>query len=258
MNVTGRLLRRDPHSLAAPYALNALDAAERRDFEAHLDRCQKCAADVRLLAGAAARLAGPAATAPPAGLRDRVLAAVATTPQEPRPVPDAPAAEPVRPRPVRVRLLVPVALGTAAVAVAAAVLFAVRAGSADDRLDQARAQARAVAQVLAAPDARSVNGRDAQGRGIGLVTSARQGRAVVTVTGLAAPPSGHVHQLWLTRPGRPAVSLGLLDGDAPLVATGLTQATAALAVTTEPAGGSRQPTTPPLTQLALVPVESGT
>lgn len=86
MSLFVKLLRReDPHSLAAPYALDALDPGERRRFEKHLAGCGRCTAEVRELAEDAVRLAWSAAVPAPAALRERVLAAVRTTPQEPAP-----------------------------------------------------------------------------------------------------------------------------------------------------------------------------
>ncbi|MFF3149354.1 zf-HC2 domain-containing protein, partial [Streptomyces sp. NPDC057927] len=41
MSVLDRLLRRDLHSLAAPYALDALEPDERRRFERHLQGCPR-------------------------------------------------------------------------------------------------------------------------------------------------------------------------------------------------------------------------
>ncbi|MEU9386205.1 zf-HC2 domain-containing protein, partial [Streptomyces sp. NPDC048279] len=50
MSLVGRLLHReDLHSLAAPYALDALEPGERRRFEKHLGGCDRCAAEVRAL-----------------------------------------------------------------------------------------------------------------------------------------------------------------------------------------------------------------
>ncbi|MGW4107623.1 RskA family anti-sigma factor, partial [Streptomyces sp. NPDC004976] len=45
------------HSLAAPYALDALEPAERVRFERHLRSCDRCTAEVRDLAEDAVRLA---------------------------------------------------------------------------------------------------------------------------------------------------------------------------------------------------------
>ncbi|MEV5268937.1 RskA family anti-sigma factor, partial [Streptomyces werraensis] len=86
MSVFRRLFsREDPHSLAAPYALDALEPAERIRFEKHLTSCDRCAAEVRDLGEDAVRLAWSTAAPAPPALRDRVLAAVRTTAQEPAP-----------------------------------------------------------------------------------------------------------------------------------------------------------------------------
>ncbi|MEU3984960.1 anti-sigma factor [Streptomyces sp. NPDC026672] len=270
MSLLGRLFtREDPHSLAAPYALDALGPDERRRFEKHLAGCERCAAEVRVLSEDAVRLAWSTAAPAPAALRARVLAAVRATPQDPAPDRD-PARllpphvwgtqpPPRRTRTPRVRpLLVPLSTLTAAAALVVAALFAVQADRTQDRLTAERAQTREIAHVLAAPDARATSDKDLSGRRIGVIASAAEGEAVVTLSGYAAPPSGRVHQLWLMRPDVPPRSLGVFTGgDAPLVATGLARAATSLAVTVEPAGGSEQPTTQPVAQLALKSVGFG-
>ncbi|MFD8739144.1 anti-sigma factor domain-containing protein [Streptomyces sp. NPDC059618] len=261
MSVLDRLLGRDLHSLAAPYALDALESEEKRRFERHLKGCDRCAEEVRALTEDAVRLAWSTAAAPPAALRERVLAAVRTTPQEPA-ARDLPRArtfqQPARAREPRFRpLFAPLATTTAAAALVVAALFAVQATQARDDLNQERAQAREIAHVLAAPDARATGERDARGRGIGVVASASQRSAVVTLSGLGTPSGGRVHQLWLMRPKEKPRSLGLFTGDTPLVADGLDQNATSLAVTIEPHGGSEQPTTSPVVQLALETVGFG-
>ncbi|MFF7072461.1 anti-sigma factor [Streptomyces pseudovenezuelae] len=261
--------REDLHSLAAPYALDALEPAERARFERHLKDCASCAADVRALSEDAVRLAWSAAAPPPSAMRDRVLAAVRTIPQE-----SAARPEPVRARksqlpphvwgaqpPPRQRqrrpLFVPFATATAAAALVVASLFAVQANRTQDELDAQKAQASEIAHVLQAVDARATRGQDAQGRTIGVIASASEGRAVVTLSGYSAPPSGRVRQLWLMRPGEQPRSLGLFAADTPLVASGLDKSATSLAVTVEPDGGSPQPTTQPVVQLALKSVGFG-
>jgi len=64
------------HSLAGPYALDALEAAERARFERHLRGCAPCLAEVRGFAAVAASLGRAAAVTPPPGLKGRVLADV--------------------------------------------------------------------------------------------------------------------------------------------------------------------------------------
>ena len=79
-----RFLRHDLHSLSGAYALDALDpGAERDRFTRHLSRCQSCASEVRGYREVATALAFATAAEPPAGLRDRVLAAAARTRQQP-------------------------------------------------------------------------------------------------------------------------------------------------------------------------------
>jgi anti-sigma-K factor RskA len=268
----GRLVRReDLHSLAAPYALDALEPAERVRFERHLADCDRCAADVRSLSEDALRLAWSTAVPAPPAMRDRVLAAVRTTAQEPaRPKPARGTGitllpphvwgaqpPPRTPERRRIPLFVPFATATAAAALVVAALFAVQAGHTRDRLDAERDRSRDIARVLAAPDARATTGRDARGHTIGVIASASEGQAVVTLSGYGAPPSGRVRQLWLTRPGAQPRSLGLFSADTPLVASGLTGSAASLAVTVEPDRGSTRPTTKPIVQLALKSVGFG-
>jgi anti-sigma-K factor RskA len=263
--------REDLHSLAAPYALDALEPAERVRFERHLKDCAVCAVEVRALSEDAVRLAWSTAAPPPAALRDRVLSAVRTIPQEPGPqqepararTPQLPphvwgAEPPPRPRARRrIPLFVPFATATAAAALVVASLFAVQAGQTQDELDAQRAQAREIAHVLAAPDARATSGQDNRGRSIGVIASASEGSAVVTLSGYGDLPSDRVHQLWLMRPDAQPRSLGLFDGDTPLVASDLNKSATSLAVTVEPDGGSAQPTTQPVVQLALESVGFG-
>ncbi|KUO16367.1 anti-sigma factor [Streptomyces dysideae] len=270
MSLRGRFRREDLHSLAAPYALDALEPAERVRFEKHLKDCAVCAAEVRALTEDAVRLAWSTAAPPPAAMRDRVLAAVRHTPQEQ----PARQREPARARATqlpphvwgtqppprerrRIPLFVPFATATAAAALVVASLFAVQANETQDQLAAQQAQAREIAHVLAAPDARASTGEDTEGRTIGVIASVSEGRAVVTLGGYGDLPSGRVHQLWLMRPNVQPRSLGLFDSDTPLVASGLDKASTSLAVTVEPDGGSPQPTSQPVVQLALKSVGFG-
>jgi anti-sigma-K factor RskA len=65
------------HSLAGPYALDALEPGERARFERHLRGCAACQAEVRGFAATAASLALAAAVTPPPSLKGRVLADIA-------------------------------------------------------------------------------------------------------------------------------------------------------------------------------------
>ncbi|MGC3004633.1 anti-sigma factor, partial [Streptomyces sp. G35A] len=157
----------------------------------------------------------------------------------------------------RAPLFAPFATATAAAALVVAALFAVQADRTRDELSAERDRSREMAHVLTAPDARASRGRDARGRTIGVIASASAASAIVTLGGYDDPPNGRVRQLWLMRPGAPPRSLGLFEGDTPLVASGLDPSATSLAVTVEPDGGSPRPTTRPVVQLALKTVGFG-
>ncbi len=66
------------------YALGQLSQDERRDVETHVRECDVCAADLRELTIVMEGLAhSPDPVTPPPALRQRVLASLATQPQEP-------------------------------------------------------------------------------------------------------------------------------------------------------------------------------
>jgi anti-sigma-K factor RskA len=266
-------MRRSLHQLAAPYVLDALESRERRRFERHLDRCDSCTDEVDALRAGAVRLAQAVSLSPPPELADRVFAAIRVTPQEsgipghePRrasfadPVLGAarggaptgwdrlPSGPPARPRR---RLLLPLTAGLAALSMVAAALLGTLYLRTTRDLVRERAVAQAVVQVLAAPDAKSVTESDVRGRGMHAIVSAGLERAVVTLTGVAEPADGRVHQLWLMEANDDVRSLGLVRADDPLVATGIDRTSQGLAVTVEPAGGSARPTSAPIVQVAL-------
>ena len=248
-----RLFSRRVHELSGAYALDALDDAERERFERHLQRCPACAEDVRRMTSTATAMAMAVAAEPPPGLRERVLAAAAATPQLP-PLSSA-AARRRRGRHVTRSAWFPrLALGVAAVGVAAAVALAVVTVSTQDRLNTVQAQNQALAGVLAAPDAQIATARSSTGGTATVVLSYAQQKMIFTSSGLPRLPNAKVYELWLLSTGsaRPA---GLLpqptDGKtAPVLAAGLTSADK-VGVTVEPAGGTSSPTTTPILVMTL-------
>ena len=64
--------KRDTHTLAGPYAMDAISAPDRARFERHLDGCEECAREVASLREATARLATATAVPPPPALKERV------------------------------------------------------------------------------------------------------------------------------------------------------------------------------------------
>ncbi len=64
------------HELTAAYALDALAADERREFETHLSDCERCRTELAELSGTVGALAYAAeGPAPPEELRNRILVA---------------------------------------------------------------------------------------------------------------------------------------------------------------------------------------
>src|SRR5215471_20106095 len=130
-------MRQDLHSLAAPYALDALDSGAEQDrFERHLNRCQNCTSEVRGFRETAARLGMAATRQPPPEMRDRVMAAVARTRQVPA---GDDAARHARPA-ARLRPLPRLAMVGGALAVVAAVVLAIALVNTQHQLNQANHQ----------------------------------------------------------------------------------------------------------------------
>ncbi|MFD0344749.1 anti-sigma factor [Streptomyces sp. NPDC127117] len=241
----------DAHTLAAAYALGALGPDERKDFNAHLQACEACRQEAAEFEATAARLAAAVAQPPHASAKSQVMAAIDGVRQLPPRVPSTTSA-PALGSILRRRAL-PLAL---AASVAAAALGGVALWQAENGQDlkqqarQARQRLDEVSTVLAAPDARTVHGRAANGALTTVVASDRQNKAVFTAANLPAPGAGQTYQLWLAHDGtmRPA---GLINHDGTIVLTGNPADAGAVGLTLEPAGGSPQPTTDPLLLMTL-------
>lgn len=250
--------RHELHLLTGSYALDALPDAERAAFEKHLATCEPCAHEVRGLWENAARMAKATSIRPPAKMRARVLAAAPLVRQLPPPgrIPLALAGRPGGPRRIR-----PSHAGVAAtiLALAAAVAFLfVTQVTTRHELQQSQAGNRAVAAVLAAPDASIETAPASVGGSVTAVLSVRQHDAVVITAGVPAPAGTRVYQLWVlssagarsagllpagrTGPGTPVLAVGVVPGDR-------------LGITVEPAGGTARPTTPPVAVLPVTLVE---
>lgn len=245
-----RLLRTDLHLLAGAYAVDAVEGPERDAFEHHLRRCRSCSSEVRELAATATSLAMAVTEPPPSDLRSRVLAAAAGT----RQLSPAPAAQPGRPRHVAAPRVPWLAAGLAVACLAIAVAFGVIGSSAQHRLDVVQANGRAIAAVLAAPDARIVSQPTSRGGTATVVVSQAEDAVVVTTSGLPALPASRVYQLWFIGP--PGVrSAGLLPpasaGRTALVLASGLRAGDQIGMTVEPAGGTSRPTTKPILLMSL-------
>jgi anti-sigma-K factor RskA len=237
--------RTDPHTLAGAYALDALDSADRDRFERHLSGCPACTQEARGLGEATARLADTVVARPPGGLRDRVLAAAARTRQ------NQPARTPARPAWPGRRWGMAIACGVLAIALA----FGAVAYKAQHQLHQMQARSHAITAVLNAPDAMMMTVHSTSGSGRATVVMSHRARSLVfTAVRLPALSAAHRYELWLmgTSGPRPAGMLPAAhDGmTPPMVVTGLRSGDH-VAVTVEPASGSRRPTTPMILTVAL-------
>jgi anti-sigma-K factor RskA len=243
------LQRSELHTVTGVYALDAVEGAEKERFSKHARRCQSCAAEVRGMRTAAARLAMATARQPPARMREHVMSAVDRTRQVP-PIASERRTRPDRGRSWRLRLSV----AAAAAGVAAAAVFGVTDAVTQHRLDAAQARSHALAAVLAAPDAHLETGVSATGGTVTAVASRQRGEMVVSTSGLPPLPAAKVYQVWLMGPPSTR-SAGLLPSPQagrtqPVLASGVKPADR-VGITVEPAGGTSTPTTGPIITMAL-------
>ena len=226
------------HALSGAYVVDALDDDEREAFEEHLPGCADCTDEVTSLREAAALLADDAAMTPPPSLRTGVLAGIKTI----RPLPPETRGEVVRLRPRRFRL------ATLAVAAAVLAILGIAAVAQPWNTGPTTTSASAIDRVMTADDATHVKVSFPDGATATVFRSASEGKAAVVTTNMPEAPNGKVYELWLQKPGGPMVPAGLMSGsgDQRLLLTGdAAQATAA-AISVEPSGGSKAPTTEPI------------
>jgi anti-sigma-K factor RskA len=251
-----RASRRDEHTLAGAYAMDAISAKDRERFERHLAGCEECAREIASLRETTALLAAAAAEPLPAGLKERVMAAAPMTRQQP-PADEAAAGASARRGRARIKAgswlrslawpgRVALAAGgaVAAGALAVAVVFAVANGSMQQQLDQAQTSSQQIAAVLTAQDAVMTTGPVTGGGTATIVMSHSRHALVFTAQGLRALPASRGYQLWLIGPAGTR-SVGMLPAGShgmtgPVVASGLRQGDH-LALTDESAGGSAHP-----------------
>ncbi|RNI19507.1 anti-sigma factor [Flexivirga caeni] len=226
------------HVDAVDYAMDALDDLARRAADRHLADCAQCRREVaewRELTTVVGESVPP--VAPPPALRETVLAAARSTPQESG-TDRATDAQPSRPR---ARWLL--AAAAALVLIAGGISVAVHPWSGHS------APASAVAQVTNAPDARRAS-KAVDGGSLVMVFSAKEEKAVATLQDVPAAATGKVYQAWFVTPSG-MVDAGLLQPGKPTVLRGSTANASGAAVTVEPAGGSKQPTSKPIVVVSM-------
>ena len=232
----------DIHALSGAYAIGALDDVEGARFQRHLDECPECQAEVESFREAAALLPETTLASPPAALRDRVLADIAT----------------VRPLPPRTAEATPSRRFRPAALVAAAAAVAVLAGGtavwqpwSDDPTSEVAVSA--IDQVLRAEDAQKYERTFGDGSKAVLTRSPSENGAVIQTVDMGLPPEGKVYELWLQHDDR-MVPAGLMPrkGDAVVLLEGDPATADGFGITIEPEGGSEEPTGE---TVALIPFE---
>jgi anti-sigma-K factor RskA len=216
--------------LIAGQALYALSPDDEERVALHVAECDRCRRQLREAEALAASLAyAVPAVAPPPDLRDRVLASV-------EPVVEAPPAAPAEARPQPARRsrswwprISAVAVAVLAAAVVGLVIWNVSLHGDLNGLKSHLAQ-----------------GRTGHLRGVGNVVVQSDGNATLYASIRKAPP-GKTYEAWVIR-GKVALPAGLFKGGG-TVNLKLTRAARpgdVIAVTIEPAGGTRAPTTAPI------------
>ncbi len=248
------------HGAVGSYVINALDADELDEFEAHLAVCPTCTNEVVEFCETAAQLALLAApTAPPPALRSSILSAISDV----RPLPPEAPAPPIEALPRRA--VVPSASEPAptdelalrrqrrrsrvlTLAVAAVTVVALSLGGWVFSLVQAQqSQVASVSletQLLNAPDLKVYSKTTANGGTASFLVSKSLNKAMLAAGGLPALDANHTYQAW-TLQGSTVTPDALVAGGAPNAwMTGPVDASTQLAVTIEPNQGSKVPTDP--------------
>jgi len=200
------------HELSAAYALDALSAEERQEFEQHLAHCEECRETVAAFHDTAASLAhGVEAQQPPPELRARLL--------------EQARGERGNVVQFRPRWTVRATSAVAAVAAVTAIAFGIWAATLHNQLGDR-------------PEAFGLEGANGQ-----LVVTPERDAALI-VDDLAPAPTGKIYEAWVIE-GETPEPAGTFAGGGTQTAFALTRTVpegATVAVTIEPEGGSESPT----------------
>ena len=211
---------------AGAWVLGALDEREAVSYAEHLQTCARCRAEVeRLQVPADALALATEQVAPPPDLKNRIMGAIEV---------DQPARrrEPAKRR-WWLRPLPVAGLAAAALAVGVGTGVLLSGGDSTRTVDAQVAMTGARATV-------SITGDHAK----------------LTVSGMPNPPAGHVYQVWLQRDGgrpRPTDALFMVNrsGSGHVEVPGSVAGIDTIMVTSEPSGGSLQPTSKPVITAAV-------
>lgn len=236
--------------LLAAYALDAVDEAEREVVEDHLRECPRCRSELvahRETAALMARAGGEA----PVGVWERIAESL-SGPKVPPPLSVRVGAR--RPGSLLSRWPRTASVVSALVGAAAAAVIGVMAVNlADqshrlDRLNASLADQSLLRQATAAaldPRAARVALTSRSGRTEAVAAVLPDGTGFLVAAGLPSLPASRTYELWSIVDGQP-VADGLLGAVPGVTHFPAPARTSALAITDEPAGGSRRPTGTPV------------
>lgn len=238
------------HALVGAYAVDAVPAEDRAQFERHLRGCEQCREDLRGLREAAARLALAAAVPPSPALREQLVQVAGLVRQVP----------PAVDKRVTWRLhtvppwLARAALATIVALIAVATGLGLHMNALQHRMTAMQRRDDAIAQILGARDAITLTASVSTGGTATMVMSHHDRALVFTANGLTRLPASRAYELWLMTPAGD-IAVGMLppardDMAGPMVVAQLAVGDQ-LGLTVEPAAGSRHPTSAPIVLVAL-------
>jgi anti-sigma-K factor RskA len=209
---------------AGAWVLGALDEREAAAYEEHLRTCEECRAEVaRLQVSADALALATEQIPPPPELKNRIMGAIEVDQPAPRRAPRRARRWFLRPLPVA---------GLAAAALAVGV---------------------AVGALVSGDSTRTVQAQVAQ-PGASATVHVTGDHARLEVSGMRNPPSGHVYEVWVQRgkhAPEPAGALFTVMNGRGGVDVGSVKGVDTIMVTSEPQGGSQQPTGKPVITAAV-------
>lgn len=250
----------------AVYALGSMPAAEAKRVREHIDSCAECAREYALLAPAAAAIAasasteGDASTCPSTLLKPRIMQAIQAQARPPAPsnvaqLPSRSARPPVWPAYLVAAACFVIALISSMWNVA----LIGQLKQAQGELASVTSRSTSLARDLAGERATVADMVDSNAKHYASGDDevvASGSRLYLAMRSLPEPPRGKVYQAWTLAKGAKRVapsSTFVPDGRGVAVIPLAVDArnTAAVAVSVEPEGGSKQPTTKPI---LLVPL----
>lgn len=233
----------DMQELLGAYALNALETDEVASLELHLADCPKCRAELRNHRETAAMLAHAGAPAP-AGLWERITAALDETPDDADTVfrmPVGLSGSPRQPSKRNARWRQAVAVAAAAAAVVGVL------GIVDRNLVRRDPSVATIASIaFADPDSKLVTLRSPDGQQTIDVVLTDDGRGYVLHGKLNVLDTSKTYQLWAIVSGQPPISLGVLGRNPKAAEFAAHLSPSQLAITIEQAGGAQAPTQLPV------------